>query len=73
MLNNKEFDEIIWTGDINADFMRGTRFVMIIDFINEPNICKSWEKYYVDFTNANECNGVTFTSMLDQDIWRFCN
>ena len=39
MLNNKEFDEIIWTGDINTDFMRGTRFVRIIDdFINEMNI-----------------------------------
>ena len=70
MLNNKEFDEIIWTGDINADFMRGTRFVRIIDdFINEMNICKSWDKIYVDFTHANEYNGVTFTSTLDHFFW----
>ena len=70
MLNNKEFDDIIWTGDINADFMRGTRFVCIIDdFINEMNICKSWDRYYVDVTHANEYNGVTFTSTLDHFFW----
>ena len=35
----------------------------IIDgLINEMNICISWGKYYVDFTRANEYNGVRFTS-----------
>ena len=38
-------------------------------FINEINICKSWDKYYVDFTHANEYNGVTFTSTLYHFLW----
>ena len=70
MLNNKEFGEIIWTGAINADFMRGTRFMRIIDdFINEMNIFKSWHKDYVDFTHADEYNGVTLTPILDHFFW----
>ena len=37
--------QLIWTGDINADFKRSTRFVEITEnFIWELDICKSWDK-----------------------------
>ena len=39
LINNQDFDQLIWTGDINADFQRNTRFVGIIEkFICEMNV-----------------------------------
>ena len=49
VMNKYEFDQLIWTGDINADFKRSTRFVEIIEnFIWEVDICKSWDKYQIE-------------------------
>ena len=70
-----DFNQVIWTGDINADFKRTTTFVGIIDkFIFDMGICKSWDKHHVDFTHASELNGVTYTSTIDHFFWnKSCN
>ena len=70
VLNKYEFDQLIWTGDINADFKRSTRFVLIIEnFIWELDICKSWDKYQIDNTHATEINGDTRISTIDHFFW----
>ena len=67
---HNDFDQMILTGDINADFRRNTRFVKVIDnFIAEMNLCKSWERYSIDFTHVSELNGTTYTSTLDHFLW----
>ena len=49
VMNKYEFDQLIWIGDINADFKRSTRFVELIEnFIWEVDICKSWDKYQIE-------------------------
>ena len=81
MLNNMEFDEILWEGDINADFMRRMRFARIIeDFINEMNIYKSWVGQVLCWLYPYKWMQwrFAFTSTLrpfrlEQDIRRLCN
>ena len=69
-INNNDFDELIWTGDINADFRRSTAFTEIVnDFIKELNIEKSWDKFSIDFTHANDVNGTTYTSIIGHFFW----
>ena len=69
-INNNDFDELIWTGDINADFRRSTAFTELVnDFIKELNIEKSWDKFSIDFTHANDANGTTYTSVIDHFFW----
>lgn len=70
LINNNDFDQLIWTGDINADFKRKTRYVEIIkNFIREMKICKSWDTYKIDFTHESQVNGVTHTSAIDHFFW----
>ena len=70
LINNQDFDQLIWTGDINADFQRNTRFVGIIEeFICEMNVCKSWEKYEINFTHASELNDTLRVSTIDHFFW----
>ena len=66
VINKNDFNDLIWTGDINADFRRSTVFTDLINsFINELDIEKSWNKFSVDYTHANEINGITHTSIID--------
>ena len=60
VIYNHDFDRLVWSGDINADFRRNTKFVRLInEFICELDISKSWDMHEIDFTHACEVNGVT--------------
>ena len=51
--------EVIWTGDINADFSRNTKYVSIIrNFVNEQNL-----------VNVRD---TTYTSTIDHFFWNHC-
>ena len=69
VLSNTDFDSLIWTGDINADFIRQTQFTKIIDELIEEKALKSWNKFPVDFTHLQEIRNRTNTSTLDHFFW----
>ena len=70
VLSNTDFDSLIWTGDINADFNRKTQFTKINDeFIEEKALVKSCNKFSVDFTHSQETRNRTYTSTLDHFFW----
>ena len=65
VIDNHDFDRLVWTGDINADFRRNTKFERLInEFICELDISKSWDINEIDFTHACEVNGVTPVLLL---------
>ena len=70
VLNDNEFDSVIWTGDINGDFMRQTQFTSIIEScINEKSLVKSWDKFAIDFTHLFDIEDHSYTSILDHFFW----
>ena len=51
-INENDFNEFIWTGNINADFGRKTRFVDLVEtYVNNNNMIRSWERFDVDFNH----------------------
>ena len=67
---NHDFDQLVWAGDINADFKRNTKFVRLIeDFICEMNLFKSWDAYEIDYTHVAEKNDITYVSTIDHFFW----
>ena len=70
LLSRNDFNSVVWTGDINADFCRKTSFTKCIEsFINKNNFTNSWNKFPIDFTHIQENNGKSFTSILDHFMW----
>lgn len=70
VLEINDFDSVIWTGDINADFIRQTKFTDIMEnFIDEKSLMKSWEKFVIDFTHSFECDDNCYVSTLDHFFW----
>ncbi len=70
LTSRNDYNSIIWTGDINADFKRKTVFTKYIEsFIEENNFFCSWNKFPIDFTHVQENNGKSFTSILDHFLW----
>lgn len=70
LLEEKNFDSVIWLGDINADFRRTTKFVgLVSEFIDEHGIIKSWDKHEVDFTHLTVRDEQTYTSTIDHFFW----
>ena len=70
VIDNHDFDRLVWTGDINAEFRRNTKFVRLInEFICELDISKSWDILEIDFTHACEVNGITHASTIDHFFW----
>ena len=70
VIEDNEFDKLIWTGDINADFIRNSMFTGIIDdFISNRSMIKSWDRYSVDFTHTFEMNVHWYSSTLDHFFW----
>ena len=66
LLKKHEFNTIVWTGDLNADFSRKTTFTNLIkSFTTENGFLSSWEKFPVDFTHIQEKDGKSFTSTID--------
>ena len=52
IVENAEFSTVVWTDDINANFLRNTKFTKIVDkFIEEKMFCKAWERFPIDFTH----------------------
>ena len=65
--------EVIWTGDINADFSRNTKYVSIIrNFVNEQNLVRSWDQFDVDYTHEFNVRDTTYTSTIDHFFWNHC-
>ena len=70
IIDENACDQVVWTGDINADFRRNTRFVSTIEeFVSNMGLQKSWEKFSADFTHMAERDGVTHTSIIDHFFW----
>ena len=70
VLNTNQFNQVLWAGDINADFFRNTGHVNTIkQFVDEYNFQCSWELFSTDFTNIHEINGISHTSTIDHFFW----
>lgn len=70
VLHKNSFNNVILLGDINTDFSRRSGFVKRVDgFIKDLNLCKSWEKYSVDFTHVFSKDDVSYTSTIDHFFW----
>ena len=65
--------EVIWTGDINSDFSRNTKYVSIIrNFVNEQNLVRSWDQFNVDYTHELNVQDTPYTSTIDHFFWNHC-
>ena len=70
VINDNEFDNLMWAGDLNAGFNRNTTFVKVIsEFIDTKDLIKSWNKFPINYTHAVEINERAFTATLDHFIW----
>ena len=70
IINDIDFTNLLWIGDINCDFMRRSGHTSKIrSFLNEFSLQNSWEKYEVDFTHSQTLNDTTHTSIVDHVIW----
>ena len=70
LLSRKDFNSVVWTGDINAEFSRKTEFTKCIEsFIEENNFRRSWSQFPIDFTHVQDINGKSYTSTLDHFLW----
>ena len=67
---NNEFDDILWAGDLNSDFSRGSSHTLAVqDALQELGLRSSWEFFQIDYTASQEILGRTFTSVLDHFVW----
>ena len=65
-MNDNDYDNVMWVGGINADFVRNTVFTNTIDrFVSEMSLEKSWDKYKIDFTHSFDREEQTYVSTLD--------
>ena len=70
IIRNNEFDSLLWAGDINADFLRGTSHTRTVqDTIDDLDLTMSWDKFNIDFTHCHEQMGTSYTSILDHFFW----
>ncbi len=62
LIENSTYDNILWCGDINADFSRDNRFVTILnEFIDTHQLKRSWLNFGIDFTFSSPANNATST------------
>ena len=70
VIEQSNFDRIVWLGDLNADFARKTGHVRCVgNFINEMNFIKACDNFQFDFTHYQEVNDITHTSTVDHILW----
>ena len=70
-IETNEFENVLWAGDINADFLRQTRFTELVEsFVNEESLIKSWDNFPIDFTHIFEVDDVHHTSTIDHFFWK---
>ena len=63
-------DKVLWAGDINSDFSRGTNHTsQVKEALDELQLISSWNRFDIDFTATFELLGQTFTSTLDHFFW----
>ena len=73
ILKENYFTEVLWTGDINADFSRDTKFASTIrNFVKEQNLARSWDQFDVDYTHEFNVRETTYTSLIDHFFWNPC-
>ena len=66
VIRNTECDNVVWAGDINADFRRNTRHCStVMESVMETNLAVTWDRFHVDFTHTFEREGTTHVSTLD--------
>ena len=59
ILLNNQFDDVVWTGDINADFTRNSGHVQRLhSYIDEYNMVKAWDAYPIDFTHEHSIHDI---------------
>ena len=62
LLTNYHFNDVIWMGDINADFNRNTKYVSrLVTYLDDININKSWDSFPIDYTHEFQNNNKTYT------------
>ena len=70
LLMNYQFADVIWMGDINADFCRNTKQVWRIEtYLNDTKLVKAWDSFQIDFTHEFEKDKTTFTCCIDHFFW----
>ena len=70
VMKENDHDNILWGGDINADFVRNNAFTSAINrYVKEKCLAKSWDQFSIDFTHSFERDDHTFTSTLDHFFW----
>ena len=71
VINANDFDNVVWAGDINADFVQQSKFTSIIEnFISENTLVKSWDKYKIDFSHSYMTwEDQSYTSNIDDFFW----
>ena len=69
-IDENTFDHVVFGGDINADFKRGSKFVSIVkEFVNAMELRHSWETFHANFSHTYEREGKTYTSLIDHIFW----
>ena len=69
-MDRNDYNSIVWTGDINADFSRRSTFTGYVEaFADNNNFSLSWNKFPIDFTHIQENNGKSSTSIIDHFLW----
>ena len=72
VIRKNDFDDILWAGDINSDFLRNTSHTnQVSDSVEELGLTKSWDTFEADFTCYHEIAGVCHTSVLDHFFWNY--
>ena len=70
IVRKNDFDNLVWTGDINADFIRETNHTKTVaDTVTDLGLSRSWDRYNVDFTCYHDLLGEFHTSVLDHFFW----
>ena len=69
ILDNVDFDDILWNGDLNYDPSRSSGFVnMISRFLNRLGLVRVWDHFPIDYTHIH--TDFKSTSTLDHFV---CN
>ena len=70
LLLRNDYNSVVWTGDLNAEFCRSTTFTQYIaSYIENNNFKIGWNKFPVDFTHVCEKDESSYTSTIDHFIW----
>ena len=69
-IENNEFNDVLFLGDINADFLRNsTHSNRVQTFLEDFHFLRSWDRFEVDFTMCHDLNEQSYVSTLDHFFW----